>query len=232
MSTFRTISGDKAGGDSAFGHRSLVQEAYHHIKHMILSNELRSGDKISEKEIAARMNVSRTPIREALKMLEQYGVVEFKPRSYAKVVSITREETIKLAQVRVEIEKLAIRTLMRHPEQFHPDRLLERAERAIAALERGDTAEAYLFDSEFHLELARQSDNSILYDVMERLDSKTHLVRTHSMATREHYLEQLREHVAIVSLLEQGKAEEVMALTTVHITPRFWASHEIEAADA
>lgn len=209
--------------------RSLADEAYCHIKRMILAGELRSGDKISEKEIAARLEVSRTPIREALKMLEQYGVVEFKPRSYAKVASITREETSKLARVRVEIEALAVRILMEDKSLLDAASLRDKVERSIAALEDGNRVDAYLFDSAFHLELGRQSGNNILYDVMERLDAKSQLVRVHARTVSEQYLAQLREHATLVNLLEKGREAKALELVAKHITPRFWAARGFDA---
>ena len=214
-----------------FQPRSLAEEAYCHIERMILSGKLKSGDKISEKDIAAGLGVSRTPIREALKMLEQYGVVEFKPRSYAKVASITREETIKLAEVRVEIEKLAARTLLADRGLFHPEALLAKVERSLQSLDEDNLADAYLFDSAFHLEWARQSDNAILYDVVQRLDAKSQLVRIHSRTLKECYREQLREHIDMVRLLDKGAKKELMDLITKHITPRFWAARGFDTSD-
>ncbi len=218
-------------GDVGRRPRSLVHEAYDHIKRMILIGELKSGDRISEKAIATRLEVSRTPIREALKMLEQYGVIEFKPRSYAKVSSITRDEMVKLAQVRIEIERLAARTLLSRPELFRPEILLDKADRAIRELMRENLADCYLFDSAFHLELARQSDNGILLDVMERLDSKSQLVRVASQTQPKHYLLQLREHLELVRLLKAGAEDEVMRLIHQHITPRSWASRRFCAGE-
>lgn len=209
-------------------HNSLCQIAYMYIKRLILSGELKGGDKISEKEIAQRLEVSRTPIREALKQLEQYGVVEFKPRSYAKVVSITSQDAIDLAMVRIEIEKLAARTILANPELLDAGALLEKVDLSLRAVDGGNMPEAYLNDSAFHLELARQSGNPILCDALARLDSKSQLVRVHSRANPEAYGRQLEEHRRIVERLSAGDAPGAMKVIATHITPRFWESKGLE----
>lgn len=211
---------------SGLVHRSLAEEAYLHIKRMILAGELKSGDKISEKDIAQTLGVSRTPIREALKMLEQYGVVIFKPRSYAKVASITREETIDLALVRIEIEKLAIASILANPERFQPRVLSDIVARSLKELKAGNMAECFLYDSEFHLELGRQSGNTVLYDIMQRLDSKSQLVRVHSRTAKDVYRKQLKEHLEIVQFMKQGLEKEAVALLAKHITPRSWEARD------
>lgn len=204
--------------------RSLAREAYLHIKRMILAGALRMGDKISEKEIALSLGVSRTPIREALKQLELYGVVEFKPRSYAKVATISRIETLQLAQVRIELERLAIKCILADKDTLDPVPLMNAFERAVAAVDAGMLADAYLYDSAFHLELARQSRNPILHDTLERLDAKSQLVRVRAQTVPEQYKAQLLEHRHMVDLLRRNDHDEALSLIKTHITPRFWAA--------
>ncbi|MDO8944225.1 MAG: GntR family transcriptional regulator, partial [Desulfobacterales bacterium] len=72
--------------------QSLSEQVYHYIKRLILSGEIRGGEKIPEEKVAQRFGVSRTPIREALSRLEEYGLIQIKPRSYAEVVALEPHE--------------------------------------------------------------------------------------------------------------------------------------------
>ena len=87
---------------------SLSDQVYTMLKEQILSGELKGGMKIPEESLAEQFGVSRTPIREAIRRLSEYGLVTIKPRSYATVSVISSEEASDIARVRVTLEQLAI----------------------------------------------------------------------------------------------------------------------------
>ena len=206
---------------------SLSHHAYIHIKQLILSGKLKCGEKISDKILSKALNVSRTPVREALKLLEQYGLIEFKPRSYAKVATISEDAAKCLAMVRIEIEKLAARLLIADNEKLNPDTLTRYVDRSLHHMNNGNIAEAFLNDSAFHLEMARQSNNPTLYEVLERLDSKSHLIRLRSMLIPEAYSQQLHEHLEIIDCLKKRNQKKVLRLLELHINIRFWESEKL-----
>lgn len=199
--------------------RSLSQEAYDHIKRLILSGAFREGEKIPEERIAQILKVSRTPIREALRQLGQYGLVVIKPRSYAKVASVSPEEAIQVAQVRAELEKMAARTLVRSASKKDMASLTRIAKKMCSRLEAGQVAEALMLDGAFHLELVWRSGNSILYEVLERLDAKTQLIRVRTAArqSRETLGAVLREHQVILEHFAAGDEEALLRVLEHHI---------------
>lgn len=201
--------------------RSLAQEAYDHIKKLILSGVLKEGDKIPEEGIANSLNVSRTPIREALRRLERYGLVVIKPRSHAKVTGVTGREAEHIAHVRVELERLAARYLLQRagPEDIKALRRL--AQETLDSVREGDRPRALLLDSAFHLEMVRRSGNDILYDILERLDPKAQLVRVRfaSKFSTELLVEVLQVHLDIVDALEVGDEERLLRSVGGNIKP-------------
>lgn len=200
--------------------RSLAREAYDQLKRLILSGVFKGGEKIPEEKIAGILKVSRTPIREALRQLEQYGLVEIKPRSYVRVASVTAREADEIAAVRIDLESFVIKTLLTHPDRIQLAPLRDIADRAVKQQEYGNVAEAYLLDSAFHLELARQGGNATLLGILERLDAKNQLVRLRAQMTIETYRKFLLEHHAIIGLLDAGDGRGLLALLATHITPR------------
>lgn len=156
---------------------SLSDQAYRLIKTSILNGTLKAGQRIPELSIADRFGLSRTPIRDALRRLEAYGLIRIKPRSYAEVVSLTPDEAEDVAQLRASLETLAIRQLTARATDADMDALADIARRCDERLESGDVGGAFELDSKFHLEIAQLSGNRHLYEVSERTDAKMHLLR-------------------------------------------------------
>lgn len=102
-------------GEVAFP--SLQQKTIHAavvnaIRDRILSGELRSGEQLGQAEIAAQMNISRAPVREALRQLEEEGLVESIPYKGTFVARITRQDILELGSLRGMLEAFAIRLAM------------------------------------------------------------------------------------------------------------------------
>lgn len=157
--------------------QSLSEQVYSYIKRLILSGELQGGQKIPEEKIAQQFGVSRTPIREALRRLNEYGLVYLKPRSYAVVVELDPQEAAQVAQVRAQLEILSVRQLTETgtPKDFDELELIAQA--CEDALHAGDIATAFEKDSQFHLEIARRTGNRHLCEVFEKIDAKMQLLR-------------------------------------------------------
>src|SRR5262245_31795149 len=87
--------------------QTLAEQAYQHLLRMILSRELAPGAPLHEAALVARLGVSRTPIREALARLTEYGVVEARPNRTAVVRRLVPEELTHLHQLREALEGMA-----------------------------------------------------------------------------------------------------------------------------
>lgn len=87
--------------------KTLHSEIVDHLRDMIVSGELGPGQKIPEKDLCARFDISRTPLREALKALAAEGMIELLPQRGARVVTITDDELQELFPIIASIEALA-----------------------------------------------------------------------------------------------------------------------------
>src|SRR3989339_602164 len=117
---------------------SLPDQLFRSIKRMILSGELKGGDRIPEVAIAQRFGVSRTPIREALRKLVEYGLVVIRPRCRAEVLKMTPEEVKELSQVRITLEVLAMKLLVERTKEEDLAALRILAEECAAFAQTGD----------------------------------------------------------------------------------------------
>src|SRR3954463_8831188 len=88
---------------------SIREHAYLYLKDLILEGKYRAGDRLIERELAAKLNISRTPIREALFRLESQGYVKTVPRKGVVVSNISEEEVIEVFTILASLEVLAVK---------------------------------------------------------------------------------------------------------------------------
>ncbi len=197
--------------------QSLSDQVYHYIKRMILSGAIRGGEKIPEEKVAQQFGVSRTPIREALNRLEEYGLITIKPRSYAVVVALAPQEAGQLAIIRSQLETLAV-TLLTDcgtEEDFRDLELLVKECNALIA--EGDIATTFEKDSLLHLEIARRTGNRHLYEICEKLDAKIQLLRLVLRIPLEKLKIYVKHHDGIVEAMKRRDKAQAVALMEHHI---------------
>ncbi len=177
--------------------------------------ELPPGHRIVERDTAAELGVSRVPLREALRLLEAEGLIVVVPRQGAMVVSWSREDVVRLFEVREELETLAARlaAARRTDSDLRLMRgLLEEAERALDA---GDEAATAAANAGFHRAVLAACGNPLLQQMMAPLDSRVqwlfHLTKHRD--TRE----QRQEHVRLLELIEAGDGAGAAELYRAHI---------------
>lgn len=93
------------------------------LRRMIFANELRAGERLVQDELAARLNVSRTPVREAIRQLESEGLVAIQPYKGATVTKVTSAEIKEIYQVRIAIESHATRLAIENLTQNNIEKL-------------------------------------------------------------------------------------------------------------
>jgi DNA-binding GntR family transcriptional regulator len=196
---------------------SLSDQVYHYIKGLILSGEIRGGERIPEEKVAQRFGVSRTPVREALSRLEEYGLIKIKPRSYAEVVVLEPHEAEQLSVIRSQLEILAVNLLADcgTEDDFNDlDRLAKECNTLIAA---GDIAATFEKDSQWHLEIAQRTGNRHLYEICEKLDAKIQLLRLVLKLPLEKLKIFVKHHDAIVAALKKRDKESAVNKMRHHI---------------
>jgi DNA-binding GntR family transcriptional regulator len=199
---------------------SLADQVYHDIKYLILSGELQGGNRIPEEKLAEQFGVSRTPVREAVRRLDEFGLVRLKPRSYAEVISLSEKEADQVMAVRTELEALAVSQLAENASGQDVQALTELAEKCYRALEDGSVADTFELDSCFHLEIAQRSGNGILAELMERLDAKVQLVRLMRCSTPETINQNIHVHDKIIAAIAEHDGVQAEAIMREHIHPK------------
>jgi DNA-binding GntR family transcriptional regulator len=209
--------------------RPLGRLVYEHLLRRIFSGEFVPGTPLREGELAAKLGVSRTPIREALSRLSEYGVVAARPNHGAVVRRLGRDELIHIHQVREALEGMAIELACGKVTDADFARLDGLAEAA-----RDPSAPRYFracdaFDVGLHQLIANRTGNPIMAREVRRHHDMTMMIHdqleTVLIGGRRIDPEERwevrgiswREHVGIIAALKSGKPDDCRAAMVAHI---------------
>ncbi len=204
---------------------SVGQRVTEAIRSLILSGELAPGSRIGQEALAARFNVSRIPVREALSRLESDGLVVLKPSSSAWVARLDLEECVEIYKIRERIEPLALSEAIAHMSDEDIDAL----ERLMLDVEQSNDDEEFLRrDREFHLACYRFTGMQQLGSMAERFWNTTQHYRRLFMqsVTRGNGWVIHAEHRLIVDAIRRRDAEGAGNVLHEHIRrTRFELEH-------
>lgn len=198
--------------------KSLSDQVYNLLKDQILSGELKGGMIISEELLAEQFGVSRTPIREAIRRLAEYGLLIITPRSHVSVYTVTEKEAQDIAKVRVNLEMLAIDNIDEASYQANVEEIARHAADCQYSMSIGDRASVFEKDSLFHLALIRAANNSALYDICQRMDAKIQLLRIAQNLPEDELSYYINQHIQLMQLLKAGDRDACKRLLHEHIT--------------
>ena len=176
----------------------LSREVYDKIKAMIFSRELAQGDRIPEEKMAEFVGGSRTPVREALRILSAEGLVEVAPRHCASVRVYDEQAVEEVGTVRLSQDILAARLAIQYGtnQDFLDMRPL--VEHCEACARQGDIQGFIQADDSFHTRIVELSRNRVLIDNQKRLYQIIRLIQVSHYSNVEKSLQQVRHHREIL----------------------------------
>ena len=162
---------------------------------------LRPGEKIVDKELAEHMGVSRTPIREALRRLEDRGLVESSANRWTRVSKIPSKEPEMIYPIIWTLEKLALSIAIRTMTEEDFTKMEQANIELEAALERNDPVAASKADARFHCIFLERSQNIYLIDIVKDLKIKYRRLEVNYFEGLSIAESSIEEHKAIISAL-------------------------------
>ena len=142
--------------------KSLVDKTYNHILYMIMTKELKPGERIPEQKIAEEFGISRSPVREAMRQLANDGLINIYPNRFAEVANFDESEIKEIGIMRIALDVVAVKLALLYGSQVDFLRLKEIAEKCRQALIDNDDYNRIKYDCDFHLELAKIGQNHLL----------------------------------------------------------------------
>jgi len=198
--------------------RSASERAYDYVKARLLDGRFAGGTLLSENDLAHRLGVSRTPVRQALVQLEAEELVELYPKRGALVVPISPSEAEDVLEARMLIEQHCARRAA----AAGPD-LVGRLRAAIADQE-GDVAGFAWADRAFHTAIVEAAGNHILDRQYEALRDRHQRIAAAAVASDPTRIARfIAEHKEILAAIERGDGDAAAALMADHLR----SSHEL-----
>ena len=183
--------------------RSFMRDdVYQSLRKWIVSGELKPGEKLKDKELAAHLGVSRTPVRESLRRLEDEGLVETSPNRWTRVALVSRKDAENIYPIIQQLELLALSQAFPHITSEHVDTMRKLNNQLSDALEGGNAEEAADIDASFHQILIDTAGNAELGTILEHLKIKYHRIELAYFTSSEAMLASVEEHNMLVSALE------------------------------
>lgn len=190
--------------------------AYQEIKMGILNEVYKPGDILNERRLADKFQISRTPIREALKLLEGEGWITIIPWKGAVVSEITLEKIEEIFQIRIIIEPAIIELLnnkIDYKKKLELDKLFERQRKSKTKKEFMQA------DRKFHMSLVKWTGNNQFYEMVKELNDKIYMVGHKAINNKESTrdTESLEEHRRIIEALKNNDILTAKNLMILHI---------------
>ena len=187
------------------------------LRTAILKGDLKPGERLMELQLASKLGVSRTPIREAIRMLEQEGLARTSPRKGAEVAGMTEKDMEDVLQIRCVLEELAARLSC----QNITDEEMRKLKIAMVAFEEktreGNVVELAKADVTFHDIIYRAADNPKLLVLLNNLREQMYRYRTEYMKDDRIHPVLIREHKEMVKALESRDQELVAREVRQHL---------------
>ncbi len=210
---------------------ALYQEVAKRLRERIFAHEIPPGTWVDEQALAAEYGISRTPLREALKVLAAEGMVTLKPRRGAYVTEVSDRDLDDIFPVLALLEgrcaheatERARPADLRHLEAIH-----ETLEKHAAA---GNLDRFFEANQDFHRALLDLAGNRWLAQVIQDLRRVLRLTRHHSLLARGRVQESLAEHRAILAAIRSRDAECAGELMRAHLGQGRAAIAKVRAAD-
>jgi DNA-binding GntR family transcriptional regulator len=195
---------------------SLVEQVHRDLKEHILSGRWRLGSRVYEQELASEVGLSRAPVREAIRLLEQEGLLVRQPHRGLFVANPSPEDILDVAAVRALLEASAVRWAANAATAALSD-LEAIAQRMDRASEEHNRLEAVLADLEFHARIVELSDNRVLRRKFHELDGYEALFFHAVLDRRPDRLHGLGDrHRQIVAALAGGSLSEIESAIRDH----------------
>lgn len=194
--------------------RNLLDKVYTYLKEEIITNKLKPGSRISYEELSNKLQISKTPLRDAINRLEEDGLVEVKPRSGTFVKNIEMGDVIDSYQVRKALELLALELASKRLAKSQIDEMINEMNQVDEDISKGNYESFFILDRKFHQWIIESSENNLLIKTMLGIEAQIRRLTILTTNNSERPKLSNQQHQAILYYMSQDnvdKAKEIMA---------------------
>ncbi|MFI7097584.1 GntR family transcriptional regulator [Streptomyces lydicus] len=214
--------------------RLLSDEVFQRLRDSIVRGELAPGEKVKDSELAERLGLSRTPVREALARLTDIGLVESKPGVYTRITTLNRRDVGKTLAVLRSLDQLAVETAVPLMKPSDLDRLHRANEDFKRAVADNNIDAALEADDRFHAVPVTVADNPVLTRMIQQLHPQIHRILHRKFSSLLGGRNTTEHHDRLIELCATGDGAAAARFSADHwselgghINQLFDADHEL-----
>ena len=194
---------------------ALHEQAAQRLRQMLVEGRIAPGAKLNERELSERLNVSRTPLREAIKMLAAEGLVELLPNRGAVAVSLTEEDILHTFEVMAGLEAQAGELAAQRITEQEFAEIQAMHFEMMAAYTRRDLSAYYALNSRIHSAINAAAKNPVLSQVYGQVNARLQALRFRSNQDGEKWKNAMKDHEKMIEALaaHDGAAMREVLLT-------------------
>lgn len=191
----------------------LTQAAYDYILELILTKQLLPGTRIPESKIADKLQISRTPVRDAMHQLSSEGLIDIQAKRFAQVTDYTPTMIREIGTLRLALDRISTKLALINGSYIDFLNLKHLATKSIDAFHAGDAASRRKADCDFHLELSRISNNSLLFKFQNELYLRVQFILIYHNNEVHDEFAHIKQHLDFTEALiahDETKALEII----------------------
>lgn len=205
----------------------LRDVVFHTLREAILKGELKPGERLMEMHLAEKLGVSRTPIREAIRMLEKEGLAVTIPRKGAQVAGMTEKDLQDVLEIRDALDGLAVAKACERMNEQAVAELTKAMHGFETAVKGKDVRKIVEADENFHNVIYKVTCNPTLENIIHNLREQMYRYRYEYVKDNADYAILIEEHEKILDGLKNKKLDDVRAIMHTHLTNQVEAVRDV-----
>lgn len=195
----------------------LRDAVFETLREAILKGVLSPGQHLMEMQLAYQLGVSRTPVREAIRMLELEGLVNMVPRKGARVAAISEKSLCDVLEVRRALEELSVRLACTRMERNDLEKLDSINQQFIRVCQSDDVVQIARIDENFHAVIYEAADNAKLLQLLNQMQNQMYRYRIEYIKLKERRQILVEEHKKIIHALARRDGDAASDAISTHI---------------
>lgn len=192
--------------------KTLKEQAYKILKEKLVNCEFPPGGMLNEAQLSSELGISRTPIREAISVLETEGYLKIVPKKGILVTDILLNDVLQIFQARMEIEPITLK--MAGP-NLSTEELIKWRDKFMNKSD--DVITGFRLDTEMHMYIIEHCNNQYIIEMMKKIFEKNTRIIISSKQNRMHYEDAQKEHIEILNALIERNYDYGAELMRKHI---------------
>jgi len=196
---------------------ALHAQVAQRLRQMLVEGRIAPGAKLNERELSQRLNVSRTPLREAIKMLAAEGLVELLPNRGAVAVSLTEEDILHTFEVMAGLEAQSGELAAQRITEQEFAEIQAMHFEMMAAYTRRDLSAYYALNARIHSAISAAARNPVLAQVYQQVNARLQALRFRSNQDGEKWKNAMNEHEKMIDALGRHDAGAMREVLLAHL---------------